>query len=758
MSQAASLSREETHHGIFVRIGEYMPRLDAARLAYGVKVALAVLIALWIELWFNLGMAGSVVICVLIVASGTLGTTIQKSILRMIGNLIGCSIGLVFLQLFAQDRVGGAVAFSLYSVVCCYFLQRSRYAPAWHWTYDSAALVFFFHIGTATESFTYTAERWLELSIGIMSMTLVSSILWPSRAGKVFERKFLPLLKDLAATVGSLRSALSGSAAPQAPATPAQLAAQISALRSALDTASRDTARYERFRDGYESLIDGLQSLIARATLLNGSFSNLSPTTESPARLAHLGLIAAALDHIKTSIEALADYAHEHFAELPAKPTIPDIREVHATADRIRSELASSDYSMRDAAAVLHVCETITRMANEIERFTETLVHVEEKKEYQPKLSAVRSLDGEHVPFWRRLDVRKSLASGLVIALAFAVWMTTNWPAGPLAVFFAVLVTSKNCTAPYLPPKAMIPGLIVGLFAGSVIYLGVLPKLDGFWQLAAVLFTFCAIGGYLTMSPNPKIAGVAGLTSIIGILIMNLQAHQTFTFSRVVSLSYGLLGGTVLGFIVLSVMWPIVPEKMLTGQIKAVLTSCRRWLGGLSSHEAASPAAKADFARRSARQLGLCVLWSKFLNYDRLPQDSRRTIAKLIDSMQTIVFHLIEAERVLASRRSTPHFTLLAPIAQRLDHRLCTVFDGWVHALEQSRSIVHFPDIESLVDELHGAFDELCDGDEDEASSREAACDVLTMTGLYSALADALGECETQLEELDWKTLNQNYF
>ena len=152
MSQAASLSRAEPRSGIFARIGAYMPHLDAARLAYGVKVALAVLIALWIELWFDLGMAGSVVICVLIVASSTLGTTIQKSILRMIGNLIGCLIGLVFLQLFAQDRVGGAVAFSLYSVVCCYFLQRSRYAPAWHWTYDSAALVFFFHIGIGSNS------------------------------------------------------------------------------------------------------------------------------------------------------------------------------------------------------------------------------------------------------------------------------------------------------------------------------------------------------------------------------------------------------------------------------------------------------------------------------------------------------------------------------------------------------------------------------------------------------------------------------
>lgn len=152
------------------------------------------------------------------------------------------------------------------------------------------------------------------------------------------------------------------------------------------------------------------------------------------------------------------------------------------------------------------------------------------------------------------------------------------------------------------------------------------------------------------------------------------------------------------------------------------------------------------------------MLWSKFLNYGRLPQDSRRTIAKLINSIQTTVFHLIEAERVLESRRSTPHFTLIAPITQRLDHQLATVFDGWANDLEQSRSMKQLPDIESVIDELRQAFDELGDGVQDEVSRRETACEVLTMIGLYSALASSVAECQTQLEQVDWRTLNQSYF
>ncbi len=123
-------------------------------------------------------------------------------------------------------------------------------------------------------------------------------------------------------------------------------------------------------------------------------------------------------------------------------------------------------------------------------------------------------LDNDDVPFWKRMDVRKSLVCGVTVALAFAVWMFTNCPSGTLGVFFVVLVTSENCTAPYLPPKAMLPGSMAGILAGAVIYLGVLPTLDGFWQLALILFPFLTVCGYLMLSTNAKLAGVAGLTAL----------------------------------------------------------------------------------------------------------------------------------------------------------------------------------------------------------------------------------------------------
>jgi uncharacterized membrane protein YccC len=723
-----------------------------------VKLALALLLAVWVELWFSLGMADSAAICVLVIKSNLLGTTIQKSILRMIGNLIGCSVGLVFIALFAQDRIAGALAFSLYSIFCCFFLQRSRYAPAWHWTYDSAAIVFLFHLGSATESFTFTAERWLELSIGIASMTLVSSILWPSRAGTLFEHSFLSMLKDLASAVGSLHRALSSANAQPPPSTPEMLAAGISALRSQLDTASCDTSRYERFHDGYESSLDELQSLIARTTVLADSVSQLTGTTIILDRRAYLNMAADAIEHLKVSMDALVEYAQLHFDEPLSQTDPPGISTIRAATERIRSSVTTADYSLREAAATLYVCETINSMAEEIERFSNTLVHAEQERGTQAELSAIRSLDSDHTPFWKRLDVRKSLVCGLTIALAFAVWMITNWPAGPVGIFFAVLVTSKNCTAPYLPPKAIIPGTIVGVLVGSVIYFGVLPTLDGFLQLALVLFPFCTVGGYLMLASNFKVAGVAGLTTIVGVKLMNLQAHQTFSFSHVVTFSYGMLGGTFLAFIILAVMWPVVPEAMFTSQIKAIFTSCRQWLSAISTNAATSAASRTAFAQKSAKQLGLCVMWGKFLNYERLPAESRSTVTKLAAVIQSTILHLIELDRVRQPRDLASHSTSLAGIAGRLDHELCKVLDRLVDSLEQCKPVPQLPHDKSLLEDLHVAFGELCKGMGDEAARRDAACHVLSMIGQYGALVKAVAECHAQLEQLDCKTLNQSHF
>ena len=171
-------------------------------------------------------------------------------------------------------------------------------------------------------------------------------------------------------------------------------------------------------------------------------------------------------------------------------------------------------------------------------------------------------------------------------------------------------------------------------------YLGVLPTLDGFWQLALVLFPFCVVGGYLMLSSNVKVAGVAGLTTIVAIKLMNLQAHQTFSFSHVV------------GFFLWSVRRHYSGVYRLHGHVadrsrEEVYDSGQ---GGSSVRagngwppcrpmRGRGAASRTAFAQESARQLGLCVMWGKFLNYRRLPAGSHSTVTNLTAAIQSTILH-----------------------------------------------------------------------------------------------------------------------
>jgi hypothetical protein len=88
MSQAASIGRDAAARRILNRITAFIPHIESASLAHSLKIALAVLIALGVKFWFELGTAGSAAICVLVIKSNLLGTTIQNGLCGLWGKLL----------------------------------------------------------------------------------------------------------------------------------------------------------------------------------------------------------------------------------------------------------------------------------------------------------------------------------------------------------------------------------------------------------------------------------------------------------------------------------------------------------------------------------------------------------------------------------------------------------------------------------------------------------------------------------------------
>jgi hypothetical protein len=110
------------------------------------------------------------------------------------------------------------------------------------------------------------------------------------------------------------------------------------------------------------------------------------------------------------------------------------------------------------------------------------------------------------------------------------------------------------------------------------------------------------------------------------------------------------------------------------------------------------------------------------------------------------------------SGESTPPSSALDQIAKRLDDELCNVLNRLEISLEECRPVPQIPHSDRLLAELRSAFAELSESKENAAERRVAARRTLVMVGQYGALIKALVDLHSQLERLDWKSLNQSYF
>src|SRR5882757_2144092 len=93
---------------------------------FAAKTTASALLALWIAFAFNLDQPKWTLLTVFIVAQPQSGLVLAKSFYRIIGTLIGAAVALLFVALFAQERVLFLGALALWIGLCAFGSQYAR--------------------------------------------------------------------------------------------------------------------------------------------------------------------------------------------------------------------------------------------------------------------------------------------------------------------------------------------------------------------------------------------------------------------------------------------------------------------------------------------------------------------------------------------------------------------------------------------------------------------------------------------------------
>jgi uncharacterized membrane protein YccC len=763
-TQTVATTDTQPHWEAFLK---YLPSLDPGRVEHAIQVTLAVTISYFLSLYlfpYKEGFWSAV--SALIVLSMFLGTTLNRAAHRLAGNTTGVIAGLFMLGTVSQDRLAGTIAFSLAVALLVYGMARSRFYLFWGWLIVGLAETFLYPLqATELGMWRFAVYRGSDIAVGIMVAVLVAMFVFPKRAAKNFEQLLSHALGQIEGLWGAKVSALAGDTNARAQVEPLafQCVASYSQLQTLLDTAALDTARFERNEARYRHMVGELRGVALDLAELDRPVTSGEIAASPVAAKLQLPSFEAAL-------LALRDQARN----LPNLANLPRDGGQHTNVEQetrpVRESLETwskdCDYSRLgafDAGALLALRARMQGLSRRLARLRDTFLSLEaESRRGLGFFLHPHPINPTPPVFHRSLALGQAATIGLVTFVWLWFWIYLQWPSGGTAVGLAVIFLRMLILIPVNPETVLSKGVAAGLILSAPFYFLVLPSLEGFFQLATLVFipSFLVLG-YFIAAPTPQTCAIAYIGGIFFLVVLGVQQQQSFAtaFHDYATLCWVLLGGISLPLVAWSVIWPIVPEALWRKNIARFFVELSKLIrmDKVLPGQTSSAAHPGEEVQALSSILTTCKQWAAYINYNRQPPETRDKINHLLAAMAAVTYESLQLIRV---RREVQRMTLPQGIIQaRSQFRQATAnfLVACGEALRQRSTIPPLLPVlaasRRVKEELENLRTTVAPPGLDSAPE---ILRVLEFSGGNLAFAKSVVECHRKLLDIDWVSLARN--
>ncbi|MCK9687248.1 FUSC family protein [Scleromatobacter humisilvae] len=483
-----------------------LPRFSGAEILFSAKSFAAAVLAMYIASRAGLPRPFWALLTSYIVSAPLAGNVRSKAVFRFCGTLIGCIATVLMVPAFANAPELLTLALALWVGTCLFLSLQDRTARSYLFMLAgyTAALIGFPSVETPAAIFDTAVARVEEISLGILSATLVHSLVLPVGMGPT--------------------------------------------LLAVLDRGLGDARRW--FADVLREPGAAAKPLATDRQRLAGDITQLRLlSTHVPFDTSHLrwtaGAIGAMQDALAALTPALSAVENRLLALEEAEGTLaPDVTALLArTAAWLRADAATAqDAALDDLLAELRAlgadaatCKPWARALRiSLAVRLEELIHG-----WRDAKSLRRDIDaglagavpprrhGE--PFGNRvlhkdvgLALLSSFAAVLAICLCCAAWIVAAWPAGSAAAMFAAVFCSFFATMddPVPAIRNFMRFMIWSVPVSALYVLVLLPLVHDFGMLVLVIApTFLVLGLFIARAATAPSAlamlfGVAGTLSI----------------------------------------------------------------------------------------------------------------------------------------------------------------------------------------------------------------------------------------------------
>jgi uncharacterized membrane protein YccC len=488
------------------------PRFTRAEWIFSIKAFAAAMLAVFLASWAGQPRPFWALMTAYIVAHPMAGAVRSKGVFRVAGTLVGGMAAVLLVPSLANAPELLSLALALWVAGCLVLSLRDRTPRAYAFMLAgyTVALIGFPAVDTPLTIFDTAVARLEEIGLGVLSATLVHSLVLPnSLAGSV--------LGLLDRTLGDTRAWLTDIAARRdGGADRRRVAGDISQLRVLSTHIPFDTSHLRWTADAVHAMQDHVAAL---TPLLAGVEDRLR------ALEAHGGLpddVRALLDRLSPWLTLPADQAE---ARLPALRAQLDA----LTGADARDRLAGDPW-----ARLLRVA-----LAQRLGELLDGWLHC-----VHLRTDIDRGLSGAPMPARPaaapdgprlHLDLGMALWSGaaalIAILVCCAFWILTGWPMGAaaamMAAIFCCFFASMDDPVPAI--NGFLAWTLWSMPFGALYVLVLLPLVQDMWTLMAVCAPVFLLLGAFIGRPATVGAALPFLFGVMGTLVMHDTAQADLT-------------------------------------------------------------------------------------------------------------------------------------------------------------------------------------------------------------------------------------
>ena len=547
-----------------------------------IKTALAMTLGYGISLWLGWDKPMWVGFTVAFVSLATVGQSLNKAALRMMGTLTAVVVAFVIIGLFAQDRWLFILFFSLWIALCTYMMEGAKNQYFWHVAGFACGIICMDGGANSENAFEIAILRAQQTGLGILVYGLVSALLWPNNSGKDFAAS----VNELVSTQRQLYQAvlglmLEGGDNTKAEALQTQLIQQKTRFGQLLDAAEADTLKVWELRRQWRALqsqVGAMAASTARWLDEIGGGTSLD-----------YGHLLPGLKPFGNEIDLrLSMVAGMLKGQMPKQQATAiklslDKDKVRALTSFQKAELAVRRSQLQQ---VDDLSRTLFATVRDLQGFGQSSARPQAPAASKPSF----------IPDLDRLASALRVMATLWLAFLAIVYVE-GWPGGLGFLSMTTPIGMALAGTPQVSVRVLLAPVAVGISIAAVAYIFIMPQLSSFAGLGLLIFAITFFVCYRYSEPKQGLGRAFGLAMFVA--IASISNEQSYSFLVVANTA--LMFPLVFLILAITAHMPFSPrpERIFLRLMGRFFRSCdyllssrnkesTRWMAAFHAHEMAS--------------------------------------------------------------------------------------------------------------------------------------------------------------------------